>query len=205
MPALDSSVDIPLGQVEQSSSLWAQAGLISAAGAGLVGALAIPIVILTGGPWWIVVVAPVVGANAGLAVGGIWITHHHRYGVIERLINAVEARVGIDIDGDGDINDVPSEPAGLSPEELDRLNFGFFVNGIWPPAGQYHRGTAIRDWLGQQLPEGGEMTRGMWEDYCGRLEKADLIRKSGSASNSPYILRATREQMLRKLAGQIVI
>ena len=205
---------------DESSSLWSQTLLLALCAAAGMLALSGAATVLLALPALLPVTASAAAFCCGFAVAGIWIVGHHR-----RLLAlwADEERLAADIDGDGFIgrpgprevqhgdhhvivrawNPVSSaarmeQSVDLVAKVKDRRDFRAFVEGVWGLTG-----SALRSWEGQDLPSGRQMTRMLWEEYTERLIQVGIARRHDLRPNAPLVKRATLEQALEILKGEL--
>lgn len=226
---VDQAQSLRVAEIESTGSLWGQSFLYAVGWAAMGGSVTLTITVVLDAPWWIIPLAGAVCGGAGLYRGSGRLIEHHRE-LLNTLVNAIELAAQADLNKDGTVGGLKPAPTrmayrnrapkpGAKPPTLsevpaaeldqddldDREDFGYFVNEIYVPEGKISRGFTFEKWSKAELPSGRTMSRGLWEDYCARLEECKLARRENPGPRATLIRRATREQALACLAEVIIL
>jgi len=221
---------IPLA-VRAIDRKWPAWQTLAVGGAGVM-ALLCPLLVHAW-PWWTPFVGGLVGGGLGFLAASVALVGHHRR-LWSQFLYALELRARRDLTGDGVIGQPTTakpapvramyvQPVGEAPQldagqeepeqnpyddeadEADRLDFGQFVDGIWPAPGRYNRGTSYRDWRGIVLASGRRLSEDRWREYMQRLLRCNLVRRRDASINVPYDVIADRATALRAVAEAIIL
>ncbi len=189
-PALIEGVTIPLAW---AAILAVALGMLVSTGTGI-----LRLAIRTGWPWSVV---PGVGVLVAV------LTFAWRVAICEGdrrrlLLWDIEQATGEDLDGDGWAGPPPGRPqepakliyvhnAGQGGANAQRAAADW---RHWLREAYGETGTTWRAWDGKRLPSGRVVTRPLWDDYTGRLQRAGLARRD--YPTGPLVLSGTYREAL---------
>ena len=92
-----------------------------------------------------------------------------------------------------------------NPEYVDAVNFGFFIDMVFPSPGRQGIPPRQQNWAMRVMPSGDKLGRDGLREYKRRLEKAGLAHYASAAPNAELVVEGTREDALECFRDIIIL
>lgn len=92
-----------------------------------------------------------------------------------------------------------------NPEYADAVNFGFFIDMVFPSPGRQGIPPRQQNWAMRVMPSGDKLGRDGLREYKRRLEKAGLAHYASNAANAELVVEGTREDALECFRDIIIL